>query len=82
MVKRRRKYDKEFKLMAVELMETDKSVREIAEDVDVKKELREAELERDILKKAVSIPVCRQAGSPRTMANIPIHKGSLLCISH
>jgi transposase len=93
MVKRRRKYDKEFKLMAVDLMETDKSVREIAEDLDVKKdllyqwrreflkkgesgftgkgnkhltpqeaeiarlkkELREAELERDILKKAVNI---------------------------
>lgn len=93
MVKRRRKYDKEFKLMAVELMETDKSVQEISKDLDVKKdllyqwrreffkkgesgftgkgnkhltpqeeeiarlkkELREAELERDILKKAVNI---------------------------
>ena len=93
MVKRRRKYDKEFKLMAVELMETDKSVPEIAEDLGVrkdllyqwrrefirkgesgfsgkgkkhltpeeaeiarlKKQLREVELERDILKKAVSI---------------------------
>ena len=93
MVKRRRKYDKEFKLMAVELMETDKSVPEIAEDLGVKKDLlyqwrrkfiqkgetgfsvngkknltpqeaeivrlkkqlREVELERDILKKAVSI---------------------------
>jgi transposase len=93
MVKRRRKYDKEFKKMAVELMETDKSVQEIAEDLGVnkdllyqwrrefikkgensfsghgkknmtpqeaeiarlKKQLRDAELERDILKKAVSI---------------------------
>ena len=93
MVKRRRKYDKEFKLMAVELMDTNKSVREISEELGVKKdllyqcrrelirkdeagfsvngkknltpqeaeiaklkkELREAELERDILKKAVSI---------------------------
>jgi transposase len=93
MVKRRKKYDKEFKIMAVELMETDKSVREIAADLGVnhyllyewrrelrkkgevsfsgqgkkgmtaqeaeiaqlKKQLREAELERDILKKAVSI---------------------------
>jgi transposase len=93
MAKRRKKYDKEFKIMAVELMDTDKSVREIAEDlglshyllyewrrelkkkgeisfsgqgnkamtsqeaeiVRLKKHLRDAELERDILKKAVSI---------------------------
>ena len=93
MVKRRRKYDKEFKLMAVKLMDNNKSVREISEELGVKKdllyqwrrelirkgetgfsvngkknltpqeaeidrlkkELREAELERDILKKAVSI---------------------------
>ncbi len=37
MVKRRRKYDKEFKLMAVELMDTNKSVREISEELGVKK---------------------------------------------
>jgi len=93
MAKRRKKYDKEFKIMAVELMDTDKSVRQIAEDLGIshyllyewrrelqkkgdisfsgqgnkamtdqeaeiarlKKQLRDAELERDILKKAVSI---------------------------
>lgn len=93
MAKRRKKYDKEFKIMAVELMDTDKSVREIAEDLGIshyllyewrrelqkkgeisfsgqgnkamtaqeaeiarlKKQLRDAEMERDILKKAVSI---------------------------
>ncbi len=33
MVKRRRKYDKEFKLMAVELMNTNKSVKEISENL-------------------------------------------------
>jgi len=93
MVKTRRKYDKEFKLMAVELMETHKSVKEISVELGVqtdllyqwrrsfqkkgesgfsgngkkalspqeaeiarlKKELREVEIERDILKKVVSI---------------------------
>jgi transposase len=93
MVKRRKKYDKEFKIMAVELMETERSGQEIADDLGVsrhllykwrrelrkkgehsfsgqgkkgmtsqeaeiarlRKQLREAELERDILKKAVSI---------------------------
>ncbi len=33
-----------------------------AEIARLKKELREAELERDILKKAVSMPVCRRGG--------------------
>jgi transposase len=93
MVRSKRKYDKEFKLMALELIESHKSVREVAEELGVgtsllyywrksilekgengiqggrrkdlsseeaelvhlKKELREVEIERDILKKAVSI---------------------------
>ena len=93
MVKSRKKYDKEFKLMAVELIESHKTVTEVAKELGVhknllyqwrdkllkkgrhsfsgngnktltpeeseierlKKELREVELERDILKKAVGI---------------------------
>lgn len=93
MVRSKRKYDKEFKLMALELMETHKSVKQVADELGVgtsllyywrkcflekgeggfqgevsrslssdeaeiarlRKELREVEIERDILKKAVSI---------------------------
>ncbi|MFC2126655.1 transposase [Bacteroidota bacterium] len=94
MVKRRRTYDKEFKLMAVELSESrSNSVKQVAKELDLhpdliyqwrqqfkhqgersfpgrgkkdltlqeaeiaqlKKELRDAQIERDILKKAVSI---------------------------
>ena len=93
MKKSRRKYDKEFKLMAVNLCDTGKTAKEVAnelgirsdlisrwrreydqykegsfsghgnenmtdeqkENVKLKKELREAQLERDILKKAISI---------------------------
>jgi transposase len=93
MVKPRKKYDKEFKLMAVELIESHKTVPEVSKDLGVskallyqwrksylkkgqysfsgngkksltpeeaeierlKKELREVEIERDILKKAVGI---------------------------
>ena len=93
MKKTRRKYDKEFKLMAVNLCDTGKTAKEVAnelgirsdlisrwrreydqykegsfsghgnenmtdeqkENVKLKKELREAQLERDILKKAISI---------------------------
>lgn len=89
----RRKYDKEFKLMAVNLLESGKSTRQVADDLGVaqdlvcrwrreiqgsplacfsgngnaniteeqkeilalKKALREAQLESEILKKAVSI---------------------------
>jgi transposase len=89
----RRHFDKEFKLMAVELVLSGKASREVASDLgitmglvsrwkreyqrtkgnsfsgngnpnltaqekemaDLKKALREAEMERDILKKAVSI---------------------------
>ncbi len=93
MKRERRHYDKEFKLMAVNLCNTGKTTREVAEDLGVivdlvrrwkrehnqyqegsfsgygnanltddqkeiarlKKELKEAQIERDILKKAVSI---------------------------
>ena len=93
MKKTRRKYDKEFKLMAVNLCDTGKTAKEVAnelgirsdlisrwrreydqykegsfsghgnenmtdeqkENVKLKKELREAQLDRDILKKAISI---------------------------
>lgn len=93
MKEQRRQYDKEFKLMAVELVLSGRSAKEVAEDLGIardlvnrwkreyqgnqtgsfsgngrpnltpqekeiaqlKKALREAELERDILKKAVSI---------------------------
>jgi transposase len=94
MVKRRRTYDKEFKLMAVELSESrSNSVKQVARELDLnpdliyhwrrqfkhqgersfpgrgkqdltpqeaeitqlKKDLRDAQIERDILKKAVSI---------------------------
>jgi transposase len=93
MVKPRKKFDKEFKLMAVELIESHKTVAEVSEELGVpkyllyqwrdsflkkgqhsfsgngkksltpeegeierlKKELREVEIERDILKKAVGI---------------------------
>lgn len=89
----RRKYDKEFKLMAVNLCLAGKSTREVADELGIrselvsrwkreyhqyqegsfsgqgntnltdeqkeilrlKKELKEAQLERDILKKAISI---------------------------
>lgn len=93
MKKERRHYDKEFKLMAVELCHTGKSPKEVAEELGIRvelirrwkreysayregsfsghgvanmtdeqkeisrlhKALKEAEIERDILKKAVSI---------------------------
>lgn len=93
MKRERRNYDKEFKLMAVNLCLTGKSAREVSEELGVrseiirrwvkeyekkeeqsfpgkgkvnlnpeqaeiirlKKELKEAQIERDILKKAVSI---------------------------
>jgi len=93
MEKERRHYDKEFKKMVVELVETGKTTREVADDLEIapdlvrrwrreyrkfqtgsfsgkgnanlspeqkeiaelKKALQEAKLERDILKKAVSI---------------------------
>jgi transposase len=93
MKKGRRHFDKEFKLMAVNLCHTGKSAKEVAEDLGIrtelvrrwkreqeqygegsfsghgnanmtaeqkeisrlKKELREAQIERDILKKAISI---------------------------
>jgi transposase len=93
MNKERRNYDKEFKKMAVELLESGKSAKEVSSDLGIapdlirrwrreyrsngtgcfsgngnanltpeqkeithlKKELREAQIERDILKKAVSI---------------------------
>ena len=89
----RRKYDKQFKLMAIELSKTREDLTVLAKELDIraellyrwrrefgdkpeasfpgngkvvqtnqeaeitrlKKQLREAELERDILKKAVSI---------------------------
>jgi len=92
-MKTRRKYDREFKQMAVELSQHRNDVSKLAEELDIKpnilyrwrreakrskgaafsgqgtprmtdeqkeiarlkKELREAQLERDILKKAVSI---------------------------
>jgi transposase len=93
MKRERRQFDREFKLMAVNLCLTGKTTKEVAEELDVrpdivrrwkreieqhgegsfsghgnpnltseqkeivrlKKELREAQIERDILKKAVSI---------------------------
>lgn len=93
MKKERRKFDKEFKIMTVELCLSGKSTTEVAEELGLrtelvsrwkreyqqkkegsfsghgkpalspeqaeiarlKKQLREAEIERDILKKAVSI---------------------------
>lgn len=93
MVEKRNKYDKEFKLMAVELIESHKTVLEASKELVVsksllyrwrksylkkgqhsfsgngiktltpeeteieklRKQLREAEIERDILKKAVGI---------------------------
>jgi transposase len=93
MKRERRKFDKEFKEMTVNLCLSGKSTREVSEELDIrqelirrwkrefeqyqegsfsghgnanmtaeqkeisklKKELREAQLERDILKKAVSI---------------------------
>lgn len=93
MKRERRKFDKEFKMMAVNLCHTGKSTKEVAEDLGIraelvrrwkreyeqyregsfsghgnanmtdeqkeiarlKKELKEAQIERDILKKAVSI---------------------------
>jgi transposase len=89
----RRNYDKEFKIMAVELVESGKTTMEVANDLGIrrelvcrwrreyldkttgsfsghgnsnftdeqkeiaqlKKELRDTQMERDILKKAVSI---------------------------
>lgn len=92
-MKKREKYDKEFKEMAVSLLSTGKKAKEVADDLGIKaylvsrwrresikygsgsfsgngranmteheremaklkKELREVQLERDILKKAVGI---------------------------
>jgi transposase len=92
-MKERKQYEREFKLMAVELSYTRKDIGKLAQELDIKpdliyrwrrelsrtesnsfpgqgnvvlspqeaeiarlkKQLREAELERDILKKAVSI---------------------------
>jgi transposase-like protein len=45
--------------------------REIAE---LKKKLRDMEIERDIPKKAIAIPARRQAGSPRATGKIEVHK--------
>lgn len=93
MKRERRKFDKEFKLMALNLCHTGKSTKEVAEDLGIraelvrrwkreheqyqegsfsghgnanmtaeqkeiarlKRELKEAQIERDILKKAISI---------------------------
>ena len=93
MKRERRSYDKEFKLMAVELCHTGKSIKEVSEELGIRrelisrwrrefeqyregsfsghgnvnmteeqkeisrlrKELKDAQMERDILKKAVSI---------------------------
>ena len=93
MKRERRQFDKEFKLMVVNLCHSGKTTRQVAEELDIrpdivrrwkreielhgegsfsgygnanltpeqkeilrlKKELREAQVERDILKKAVSI---------------------------
>lgn len=93
MKKQRRSYDKEFKMMTVNLCQSGKATSDVAKDLDVsidlvnrwkreyaqygsnsfagngnvvmtdvekelaqlKKELREVQIERDILKKAVSI---------------------------
>ena len=93
MIRKKRTYDKEFKLMALELIESHKSVKQVADELGVgtsllyywrkcfsdkgeegipgsvkiplsteeaeivrlRKELKEVEVERDILKKAVSI---------------------------
>lgn len=93
MSQERRKFDKEFKLMAVELSNTRENIQELAKELGIrpeliyrwrsehlekpsgsftghgkprqtpeeaeiaklKKQLRDAELERDILKKAISI---------------------------
>ena len=92
-MERRRKFDKEFKLMIVELSKSREDLKELAKELDIrveliyrwrreflekktgsfpghgkpkhtpeeaeiarlKKELRDAQMERDILKKAVSI---------------------------
>lgn len=92
-MKERKKYDRSFKLMTVELSKSRSDIKELAQELDIsadliyrwrreflnkeensfpghgiasqtpqeaeiarlKKQLREAELERDILKKAVSI---------------------------
>jgi transposase-like protein len=45
--------------------------KEIAE---LKKKLRDTEIERDIPKKAIAIPARRQAGSPRARGKIEVHK--------
>lgn len=93
MKRERRNFDKEFKLMAVKLCHTGKSIKEVSEDLGIrsdmvrrwkreynqyqdgsfsghgnanltneqkeivrlKKELKDAQIERDILKKAVGI---------------------------
>ena len=58
-MKPRRNYDPEFKKMAVDLSHHRNDIGKLAEEqkeiTRLKKELREAKLERNILKKAVSI---------------------------
>jgi len=39
----------------------------------LRKALKEKELELEILKKAIGIPACRLAGSPRAMGNLWIY---------
>lgn len=112
MTTRRRKFDRAFKLKAVELSHQRENIQELAAELGIRvdmlyrwrrkfasegaagfpgngkvalsaeqeriarleKELREVRLERDILKKAVAIPACRQAGSPRATGNLLIYK--------
>lgn len=114
----RRVFDKEFKVMSVEISQSRMDLGALAKELDIppamlyrwcrefsakqngsfpgngkvilseteqelarlRKELRDTQLERDILKKAVGMRC--PAFSPGTMANIRVHKKSLEIISH
>jgi transposase len=118
MSRERRVFDKEFKLMSVELSNSRTDLIALAKELDVpaamlyrwrrefsvnqngsfpgngkvilseteqelvrlRKELRDTQLERDILKKAVGMRC--PAFSPGAMANIRVHKESSESISH
>lgn len=119
MSRTKRKFDRAYKLKAVELSYERSNIRQLAEELGIRVELiyrwrrefrdrkeasfpgkgklaqtdsekelallrrqvKELRLERDILKKAVSIPAYRPAGSPRATGNLQIYRTSSIRIS-
>ncbi len=76
MFKERRKYEKEFKLMAVELVKSGKSTKEVAEDLGIKRDLicrwrRELE----------GSPLACFSGNGNANLNLPLKKWTQILVS-